>query len=167
MQPVAFAAEQLFGSLNRGFERVDAGRERRKVVQRLRELAPRSLADLAGRKLIDRNARERAKRIDVEVIQRDADDAAARDEPDAREVEEAGQEFPAREIAGGSKEHDDLRKFRANPGRDFFQAAHPPQFMPNTPMRTDGRLSTNVTSVVVTTYQYLEQAAPDALQTAT
>jgi hypothetical protein len=113
------AESAAFCSRDGSLQRVDARRQGQ-VVQGLFKLGPRVLADLARSELIDRPAREDAEPIDVEIVERHTDDAAARDEADAREVEEPRHELPAREITGRAEEHDDLGKLRTDPGGDAF-----------------------------------------------
>ena len=129
VQPTALAAEFLLRLFYRRFEGVRA-RGHRHVVQRLGEGSPVGLVHLSSGELIERLARDLAEAIGVDVIQRDADDSATRDESGARQVEQAGQQLASGQVAGGAHEDDDLRMFRTNPRRNLSQLTHPVIVMP-------------------------------------
>ena len=120
----ALAAQFLLRLFHRRFEDVGA-RGHRHVVQRLGKGGPVGLLHLSAGELIERLARNLAEAIGVDVVQRDADDPATRDEPGARQVEQAGQQLAPRQVAGGAHQDDDLRMFRTNPRRNLSQLAHP------------------------------------------
>ena len=59
--------------------------------------------------------RSPAEAIGIQVIKRDADDPATRDEAGTRQVEQARQQLPSRQVARGAHKHDDLRILRPHP----------------------------------------------------
>jgi hypothetical protein len=98
----------------RRLERVSA-RADRHVVQCLGKGGPVRVLHLSAGELIERLARELAEAIGVNLVERDADDSAARDETGARQVEQAGQQLAPRQIAGGADKDNNLRMLGANP----------------------------------------------------
>ena len=114
--------------LRRGDRRFEDGSARadRHIVQRLGKGSPVRLLHLSAGELIDCLARDLAEAIGVDLVQRDADDSATRNEPGARQVEQAGQQLPSRQVAGGTHKDNDLRMFGTNPRRNLSHFSHPP-----------------------------------------
>ncbi len=81
----------------------------------MRELRPAGLVHLSLGEFFQRPARDRAEAVGIDLVERDADDAAAGDEAGAAEMEQPGQELSARKIARGAHEDHHLRVFRPDP----------------------------------------------------
>jgi hypothetical protein len=90
VQSSALAIEGLLGQLHCGLERAGSCGQRY-IVQTTGEGLPFRLGDLAAGKLVESAARRRAKTVGVDVIQRDPDDAASRDESGTDQVVQARQ----------------------------------------------------------------------------
>jgi len=97
----------------RRLERVSTRADRHEV-QCLGKGGPVLVLHLSAGELIERLARDLAEAIGVNLVERDADDPAARDETGARQIEQAGQQLAPRQIAGGAHKDNDLRM----PGTD-------------------------------------------------
>jgi hypothetical protein len=108
------AADRSLGPRHRLLQGLGA-RGQGDIVERRRERGPVGLARLARAEPVERVVREGAKAVGIEIIQRDADDPAARDEPGAGKVEQARQQLAAGEVAGGAEQDDNLRLSRADP----------------------------------------------------
>ena len=92
-----------------------SARPQRHVVQRLSKSGPVRVLHLSARELIERRTRELAEAIGIDLVERDADDPATRDETGARQVEQAGQQLAPRQIAGGAHKDDTLRMLGSTP----------------------------------------------------
>jgi hypothetical protein len=68
-------------------------------------------------------AKARKETVGVERIERNADDATGGDEPGVRQVQDAGNQFAAREITRRTKQHDHLRKTRTDTDRNLGHGA--------------------------------------------
>src|SRR5262249_33807623 len=114
MEPPTLAGERAFGFLDRLAECVRA-RVQGHVVEVCREGAPGLFRDfdLARGEFVDGLSGELAEPVRVELVQRDADDPVARDEPGARQMEETGEELASGKVAASPEEHDDVRETRA------------------------------------------------------
>jgi hypothetical protein len=95
------------------------------VVQDLRENRPVRSICLSCGELIEGASCDRAEAIGVEVIERDADNPAARDKPGTRQVEQTRQQLASREVPRGAHEDDDLRIFWINPCWNLCQSTCP------------------------------------------
>ena len=120
MDAAAFAAKRRLRALDRGFQHARPCGERR-IVENLREFSPMRLLDFAHRELVDRAARDGPKTVGVDIVERDADDAATRNEARSRQMKQARQQLAPRQIAGRADQDDHLRKFRADAGHDLRQ----------------------------------------------
>ena len=89
---------ELLGAIHRLGERRGA-RGQRHVVEAARERVPVGVGHLARRNSLSAARANLRKRIGVQLIERHTDDAAAGDEAGARQVQQAGYELAAREIA--------------------------------------------------------------------
>ena len=124
VDPLAVAAQTLLGPFHRRLEYGRTGGQRH-VIQGFREGRPVGIVHLAGEELVDCAACDRAEALDVDIVQRHADDPAAGDEPRARQVKQARKQLAAGKVAGGTDENDDLGIARPDAGRNFFQNARP------------------------------------------
>jgi hypothetical protein len=125
MQPPAFAAQRLFGAFDGGLQRRGTGAQRH-VSQAGRKGGPVGLADLARAELFQTGACDALEGRGIDVVQRHADDAAARDEAGAGQMEQAGQQLAARQVAGGTEQHHHLGMSRADARGDLGHAARAP-----------------------------------------
>ena len=98
MQAPTLDAERLFGPLDGSLDTRRTGGERH-VVEVGRERAPVRIRHFAAREFVERAARARAKRLDIDLVERHADDPAARNEAGARQVK--GAETALAENGGG------------------------------------------------------------------
>ena len=126
VQAPAFVAQFALGLGHRRLERVGAGADRH-VVERLGEGGPVGVLHLARGELVERLARDLAEAVGVDLVERDADDPAARDEPGARQVEQAGQQLAPRQVAGGAHQDNDLRMLGTDPRRNLCHACPSPR----------------------------------------
>ena len=115
VQAPALAAEGLLRLVDRGLEYDGAGCERH-VIKILGKGIPSRWSDLAGRELLECRAHEATQAFRVEIIQRHADDSAARNEPRADNMKQPRPEFAPRKITRRAHEYDDLWILRALPG---------------------------------------------------
>ena len=114
----SFLAQFALRRLDRRLEGVRAGTDRH-VVQRLGKGGPVRVLHFSAGELVERLARDLAEAIGVDLVQRDADDSATRDEAGARQVEQAGQELASRQVARGTDKDNDLRMLGTNPRRNL------------------------------------------------
>ena len=113
VDPPALPAQRPLGGLDRGAQRRrPCGKPY--VVEAHRELRPGDVGHGAVAERVERLAGDGAKPVGVDVVERDADDAAAGDEPGARQVEQARQELAPRQVAGGADQDDHLREARTD-----------------------------------------------------
>ena len=80
---------------------------------------------LASGELVERGLCDSAEVVEVNVVECDRNDLAARNETCIRQVEQARQELAPREIARGTEQDDDLREFGTYPCGDFGHRANP------------------------------------------
>jgi hypothetical protein len=121
-----FVAQFPLGLGHRRLERVSA-RADRHVVQRLGKGGPVGVLHLSAGELIKRLTRDLAEAVGVDLVERDADDPAAGDEPGARQVEQAGQQLAPRQVAGGTDQDNNLRMLGTDPRRNLCHACASPR----------------------------------------
>src|SRR5262249_53317737 len=117
VQSPTVATQGLPGLLHRPQEGTRAGGEG-DIVQGLREGGPIGLTNPADAESMECLPRHRTEAIGVEVIPGHADDPAPGNEPGPRELEQAGQKLPLRQVPGGAHQDDNLRIFRSDTRRD-------------------------------------------------
>ena len=109
----ALAGQGSLGRIDRRLQRAGAGRHR-DVVQGPGKGVPVGLIHLASGELIERLPGDLAQAVGVEIVQRDADDAAAGDETGTAQMEQSRQQLPSRQITRGAHENDNLRISRTD-----------------------------------------------------
>ena len=114
VQATALAGQGSLGRIDRRLQGAGAGRHR-DVVQDRGESGPVRLVHLAAGESIERFPGDLAQAVGVELVQRDADDPAARDEAGPDEMEQSRQQLPSRQITRGAHENDNVRKSRTDP----------------------------------------------------
>ena len=125
VQDAALAREVLLRPVDRRVQRLGPRIERH-VIETCGERSPVGRVDFAHGRFVERLARALAEPVRVERVERDADDAALRNETGARQVIEARQQLAARKIAGRADEHDDLAVLGPDPGRNLRHAIPSP-----------------------------------------
>ena len=111
VQPAALATEGLLGPAHGRRQAGGTGGQRHVVEPAAKALQSGSLTLRVENSSSAPRAMP-AKAVGVDVVERHADDAAARDEPGARQVVQAGQQLAPRQVAGGADQHDHLGQLR-------------------------------------------------------
>ena len=121
VQASAFDAQALLGTRDRRAQR-RCTRGQRHIVQMAGEALPVRIGQLAVEELVQRAARDAAEGLDIDVVQRHADDAAAGDEAGRDQVVQAGQQLAPRQVAGGAEQQHHLRIAWAHARRNLCHA---------------------------------------------
>ena len=118
VQPAAFRVERALRLQHR---RLEGGgtRGQRHVMQARCKGIPVGLGHLARGELRERIARQLAKAVRVQILQRDADDPAVRDEPSTHQMKQPRQQLASGKIARGAHQNHDLGLLRAHTRRYF------------------------------------------------
>ena len=116
VEATALDADRLLGSLDRRPQRRGTGGQRH-VVERCGEGLPGGIGDRARLELVEGLTGERPEAVDVERVERHADDPTAGDEAGRRQVEEPGQQLAPRQVARRTDQHHDLRESRTHASR--------------------------------------------------
>ena len=124
VQPAALGAQVLLGGLDRRAQRLRPGRQRH-IVEAGGEVLPVRLGHPPAGELVERAARLPPEGLDIDVVERHADDAAAGNEAGRGQVVQAGQQLAPGQVAGGAEQDDDLRKARTDAGGDLGQDRSP------------------------------------------
>ena len=84
--------QRLFGPVDRFLQHAGAGRQRH-VIQRGGESLPLGLREFAGQEFFQRFAGNGAETIGVDIVERDANDPATRDEARLDEMKQSRQQL--------------------------------------------------------------------------
>ena len=117
-------AERRLRAIHRGSQRGSAGAPAERSPTRPR-MMPNPRRDLAWVELVQCATCELTEALRIDVVEGDADDAAARDESDVSEMKQPREELAPGKIAGGAHQNHDLRISRTYSRRYLSHPAPP------------------------------------------